>query len=297
MKVVWLPAWIVVVFVFVFSPEMLAQKMEIRLFLNKDAHYIYAITLENRLEQEANPQKNLDQTMTLKIDHHVIDRMNNGNYLVEASYKSFSLIMKNNQRVSTYYSDTVDVMNPYYKQLKFLTELKLSYEVSPEGAVSNLKGFENMKKHIDSDIRLANLLRSFGSELVINEMYNYIPMRPVQLNETWKAQAVLPDLMDLKYDLHYTLKEVSEKNLKIEQKAEFNFKPEEPISASGTNYRIEEAGTQNGELLINPKSGMRMSSKVDQVINITLTPKNPKSTNEKGDMMKLFTRQSIRQVR
>jgi hypothetical protein len=289
MKVVCLSALLVAVFSLSFSSELWTKKETIKLVLNRGTHYVYATTLENKLDQKDNPEGNVEQIMTLTIDHHVIDRLNNGNYLIETSYKSFSLIMKTNRKVLTYHSDTIDVMNPFYKQLKFLTTLKLSYEVSPEGVVRNLKGFENMKKYTDEDDKIASLLRSFGSERFITEMYNYIPAQPVQLNETWKAQAVLPDLMDLKYDVNYSLKETSAKSLKLGLESEFEMVPAEQSTPSG-KYKIEESGSQNGELLIDPSSGMRLSSVMDQLITINVFIENPKPDEKKTVPMKIISR-------
>ncbi len=194
-----------------FFTPLQAQPLDIKLILKKGDRFLYNITLEDKLEQKSNQYSDVNQTSTLTIDQQVKNVLPNGNYLIETHYKCFSLKHKFGNKVTTYHSDTVDVKNPYYKHLNFLPSVKFSYELSPKGVVSNLKGFESLTKHTDGDNAVVNLLRHFGKPELITEMYNYIPSSAVKLNQAWKVQAVLPELMNLKYDINYRLMEITPK--------------------------------------------------------------------------------------
>ena len=258
-----------------------------KLRLVKGEHYTYVITQESTIQKNPKEKAILTQTMNLKIRHDVIDKLINGNYLIEASILNFNMELKYNGTVSRYDSDTVNVMNKYYKSLDFLTQIKLSYEVSPVGVVSKLSGFEPINKKIKTDHQLSSLLRSFGNEQFLMELYNYVPVKSVGVGNKWTSTGILPDMMNLKYDIHYTFKQASAQSLKLNQEASLNFSTEAPV-ASGKTGLLKESGTQKGILLIDPKNSMRLSSNLDQQIEIIMVDQN-KPKGEKTSPIKITT--------
>ena len=271
-----------------FLPGISSAKSDMKLLLNKGARHIYLISQENQAI-ENDKAVEVEQKIALTVDHQVMDRLPNGNYSIQLDFKRFSIFMKHNQRSLRYDSDTVDVMNPLYKTLNFLTDIRLNYEVSPEGTVSKLKGFEPLKKEIEKNLQLGNLLRNFGNELFYTELYNYIPKKEVEVGEKWKAMAVLPDLNDLKCEIQYTLKEVTPQNLKLTQEASFKMTADLPKAPDGTVSKVSEDGTQKGSLVIDSKTTMRLSSLVTQSVNVLMTTDKTKQNTEKAKTLKLIT--------
>lgn len=269
--------------IFFISFTWAANKEEMKLRLFKGDRYVYVVSQENKMQES--PQKvMMDQKMALKIDHSVIDRMANGNFLVQATFKSFTLELNYNGITQRYQSDTVDVTNKYYPILNFLTDVKLTYEVSPEGKVSKITGFEPIKKKIETDSRLASLIRFFGNEQFIRELYQYIPAAHVEVGDQWIGEGVMPDLMNLKYDIQFTLKEVSAQNLKLDQKASIEFSTEAPTQ-DGKSKLLVETGTQKGNLLLDPATRLCLSSDIHQQMEISA----PGQNKEDGDPMPPIT--------
>jgi len=271
-----------------FLPGISSAKSEMKLRLNKGARHIYVISQENQAI-ENDKAVEVEQKITLTIDHQVMDRLSNGNYSIQLDFKRFSIFMKHSQRSLRYDSDTVDVMNPLYKTLNFLTNIRLNYEVSPEGTVSKLKGFEPLKKEIEENAQLGNMLRNFGNELFYTELYNYIPKKEVEVGEKWKAMAVLPDLNDLKCEIQYTLKEVTPQNLKLTQEASFKMSADLPKAPDGTVSKVSENGTQKGSLVIDSKTTMRLSSLLTQSVNVLMITNKTEQNTEKAKTLKLIT--------
>lgn len=277
-------------------PGVSSAKTDMKLRLNKGARHIYVISQENQAI-ENDKAVEVEQKIALTIDHQVKDRLPNGNYSIELAFKRFCISMKHSQRKLRYDSDTVDVMNPLYKTLNFLTEIKLTYEVSPEGVVSKLKGFEPVKKEIEKNVQLGNMLRNFGNELYYAELYNYIPRKEVEVGEKWKATAVLPDINDLKCDIQYTLKEVNTQQIKIAQEATFKMATDLPTAPDGTVSKVSENGTQKGSLIIDPQTNMRQSSTLTQSVNVLMTSEKNKQSEEKAKTLKLITQTTFTLVR
>jgi len=256
-----------------------AQKADLTLRLNKGARHVYTITQENQAVEDGKPVE-VEHKIILKLDHQVLGQLPNGNYQVEVLFKRFSIVMKLNSKVLRYDSDTVDVSNPLYKTLNFLTDVKLKYEVTPDGVVGKLVGFEPIKKQIEKDPRLGNLLLNVGSERFILELYNYIPKREVEAGEKWKSSIVLPDINDLKCDVQYSLKEVAPKSIKINQDASFQISYDLPDTPAGKMAKVTQNGTQSGTLVIDSKTNMRVSSLVTQSVTLLLVSKNDSQAEE-----------------
>lgn len=280
-----------------FLPGISSAKSDMKLRLNKGARHIYVISQENQAI-ENDKTVDAEQKIALTIDHQVMDRLPNGNYSIELAFKRFSISMKHNQRSLRYDSDTVDVMNPLYKTLNFLTDIRLNYEVSPEGTVSKLKGFEPLKKEIEKNAQLGTLLHNFGNELFYTELYNYIPKKDIEVGEKWKATTVLSDLNDLKCEIQYTLKEVTPQNLKLTQEASFKMSTELPIAPNGTLSKVSENGTQRGSLVIDSKTTMRLSSVLTQSVNLLMTTTDKaKQDTEKAKTLKIVTQTTFALVK
>lgn len=241
-----------------------------KLRLQKGDHYTYVITQESTVQNNTQEEPVLYQKIGLKMRQEVLERLGNGNYVMEASFLNFTLEIKSKGKVSRYDSDTINVRNKYYKSLNFLTYIKLNYEVSPEGVVSKLSGFEPITKNIETDSQLSGLLRSFSSEQFLLEFYHYLPLKNVGPGDKWTSQAILPDMMKLKYNIHYTFKEALAQNLKLQQKASLTYSSQIPMHEPGKTGTIKESGTQNGILSIDPKTCMCLSSDIDQQIEIIM---------------------------
>jgi hypothetical protein len=259
--------------------------MKLRLF--KGEHYTYVITQESSIQENPNEEANLHQKLGMKIRQDVTDKLENGNFVIEATILNFNLELKYNGKITRYDSDTINVMNKYYKSLNFLTLYKFNYEVSPEGVVSKLSGFEPIKKKIENDPPLSALLRSFGSEQFLLGFYNYVPLKNVGVGDKWIGSGILPDMMNVKYDIHYSFKEALAQSMKLKQEASLNYSAEMPMK-DGRTGKMRETGTQNGSLSIDPKTRMCLSSDINQQIMIIL-PTNEKLEGDKTAPVKIIT--------
>jgi len=264
-----------------------AKKEEMKLHLLKGEHFTFLITQESTFQQNPKESPTVIQKTSLKIRQDVIAVLGNGNYVIKASIVNFNLEINYNGKITRYDSDTVNVMNKYYKTLNFLTDIKLDYELSPEGVVSKLTGFEPIKKKAEIDRQLTSHLRSFGNEQFVLELYNYIPLKSIGVGDKWTVEGILPEVKNLKYDIHYLFKMASPQNLTLNREATFNYTAEAPAADSKTGP-LKETGTQKGTLLIDPKTSLCLSSDFDEQILIII-PKTDKPQTEKTAPLKITT--------
>jgi hypothetical protein len=269
------------------------NNVEIELNLKKGDRFQYVITSTNKVDQNIRNQPiKIVQKAALTINQVVVGRLKNGNYLLEADYKKFKLEMNLNGEISGYNSDTLVASNNFIEDLKGMTKIHLRYEVSPSGVVSNITSMEELKKEVASNVQKANLLRDFGTDKFITQMFNYIPKEKVGVGDKWIVAGIMPELMDLKYDINYTLAEASAENIKLKIQSDFTFTTDQPIVNNGKNLKIKEDGVQNGNVTLNPKNGMPVSSVLQQEIDLVSTATDVKN-NIEVTQMKLYSETSV----
>jgi hypothetical protein len=274
-------------------PEIYAaKKEELKLRLYKGAHHVYTISQENKAFLKDNTLQ-AEQTTSLTIDHKVLEQLPNGNFKIEVAYKRFRAYMKYNQNEIKYDTNVAEKSNPFYENFQFMTDIRLNYEVSPEGKVSNMTGFEPIRAKEETDPQLASFTRIFGKEMFITELYNYIPAKNVEIGEEWKSDGILPDLMDFKYDIKFTLKEFTPQNLKLRQTAEIKMMKDLPEEPDGTITQISETGNQEGLLVLDPKTNMRLSSDVTLTADLVVTTTNSKTQDKKVNPLKISSKITI----
>lgn len=271
-----------------------AKKEEMKLILFKGESFTYLISQENSIEgtQETAP---MHQMVSLRIRHTVIGRLPSGNYEMEAVYLGFSTKFKNQGRKFSYNTDTVDVRNKLYKVLNFLNGVTLSYEVSPEGEVSNIRGFEVVQNRTDSDPFLKGMLWSFGNTQFLSEFFNYVPHKSVGIGSKWTNSSEMVELKNYKYDIQYTYLAKTEKEIKLDRETSFNYATEIAVNDSTVNH-ITQAITQEGNICISPKNMMPISSDMVQKIQLTAYHERP-SVSKKIDPILLTTKTKMIRVK
>lgn len=280
------------------SNTLVAKNVEIRLNLKKGEQYKYVVTAINKIDQKVrNKPVQMEQRMTLTINQVVLNKLNNGNFLLKADYEKFRFEIITADNKTVYDSDSVSTSNGLDVLLKIMTTVHLKYEVSPSGIVSNMTGMEELSKQVASNMQMANLVRNFGTNQLISQMYSYMPKGKVEIGEKWVVPGIMPELNDLKYDINYTLTEVSSENIKLDLEANFKFNSEERIIQKDKDIKISETGIQKGNVVLNPKNRMPISSFLDQKIDMIVTATDTLTKSKDVMPMKLFSKTSMKLVK
>lgn len=278
----------------IFSFSASAKKEEIKLFLFKGESYTYLISQENTVEPSDGASA-MHQKVALRIRQTVVNRLATGNYQMEAAFIGFSTQFENQGRKYRYNSDTVDVRNKLYKSLEFLNHVKLNFEVSPEGVVSNITGFEEVKKRMDIDPFLKGILWTFSNTQFLVDFFNYFPLARVEAGDKWTNASVMPELKNYPYDIQHTLKSASEKEIRLDHQASFTYSTEIAETDTMLNH-VTQKITQEGSISISPSTKMPVSSDITQQIHLTAYQDRP-SASRKIDPVTMVTRTQITRVK
>ena len=289
------------VLIFIFaatSPSLYAKKSEIRLLLKKGQKFEYQISGAFKAEKELGDKPIvIEQKMELTIDQVVLDQLRNGNYLIQADYKRFTLEINSQDKILKYDSDSSNNQPWFNKLLSGLTKLSIKYEVSPLGIVSNLKGFEEFIKDKNLHEEIVNLIKEFGTDRIISKMYNYIPKMKVAPGDQWTAIGTLPEMNNLLYDINYTLTEATDENCKLDLQAKFKYASEKPVIQEGKSLRVENKGVQKGNVSLDPKDYMPLLSIINQTTEMLVFSKDTITKAEDVSQMKMTYKTTTKLVK
>ena len=293
---------VALILVVTIAPQNLfAKKTEIKLNLEKGQQFEYVITATQKaatknIDSESYSD-NLNQKMEFTIHQVVLDILANGNYLIQADYKRLTFEIHSQGKNQKYDSDAQDNPPLLNSQLKNFTKIQLEFEVSPQGEVSNLKKSERFSKDTDTKARLTNIIKDFGSESILTEMFNYIPKTKVNQGDKWVVSSTLPDLNNRKYDFIYSLSEVSSNKIMLDFQADFNFETEKPIVMNGKSMMVNQTGVQKGNIVLAADNNMPLSKVTDREINMQIATTDIVTKTKSVSQMKMTYKTSMKLIK
>jgi len=280
------------------SLSLYAGKTKIRLLLKKGQKFEYLVSGTFKAENNSSDKPiEVDQKMELTIDQVVLDKLRNGNYLIQADYKRFTLEINSNDKIAKYDSNLSDNRPWFNRLLEGLTKISLKYEVSPLGVVSNLTGFEEFTKDKDRHDEVVNYIKEFGTDRIIVQMYNYIPKLKVEKGDQWIAEGVLAEMNNLKYDINYMLDEVTDENCKLDFNAKFKYASDKKLILGKKSIRVEETITQKGNIILDTKRNLPLLSTVNQKTDMLLYTKDTVTNNQDVSQMKMTSQTTTKLVK
>ncbi len=280
------------------APSLYAKKTEVRLLLKKGQKFEYVVSGLLRAEKELGDKPMvIEQKMELTIDQVVLDKLRNGNYLIQADYKRFTLELNSGEKIQNYDSNLSNNQPWFDKLLGGLTKLSLKYEVSPLGVVSNLKGFEEIMKNKYQHEEIVNFIKQFGTDRIISQLYNYIPKMKVEPGDQWKRIGTLPEMNNQLYDINFTLTEITAENCKIDLQATFKYNSDKKIIQNGKSLRVEVKGVQKGNIIVDSKNNMPLLSTINQGTEMLVYSKDTITNFEEVSQMKMSFKTTTRLVK
>lgn len=271
-----------------------AGDFDFRFNLKKGEKFEYVYASTDKVDQtKQGVPASIEQESSLTFGLRVTEKLKNGGYKLAVDYKKFvTHIVMNGNKVA-YNSDSVYKSNQYADLLKGINKVHYTFDLSPLGVVSNIKGFEEWTQKINADVRLSNILKGVGTEGFITSLLNYLPQGKVKPGSKWAVSTVLPEMKDLKYDMNYRFLESKADQIKLGLTSKIEYK--QPKIAQ-SNVDVSDKITQQGDLFIDQKSFMPISYKIVQVSNLVITRTNPRTLVDTTTPMTIETEKSLKLV-
>ncbi len=271
--------FLVAVLLLVAGMTMQAQsKTLLRLNPEKGATYAMKVDMVNKMDQQMMGQQvKMDQHIVMVTGMKVLDRLPNGNILMEYGYNSFKMDIDAMGKTVSYDTERSD-NDPAFGSLGDILKAKLKLEVTPLGKTVKVEGIEQYAQ-LMSNPQTAQVFASLANEEAFksnfDNTFNYFPEAAVGKGDSWTVHAKMPALMNTTIDVVYKVLDLSKSQADLEVKADINM--DTPIEQQGMTMNLKMAGNQSGTMAVNPEDGMLVSSDLAMKFNMEMKMKNPQS--------------------
>lgn len=251
-----------------------AKKADLTLNLTKGDFYNIKMEIHNDVNQQVMGQDmSIEQDILIKTQMHVIDVLESGDYLIEQKYSNIKLDMLMNDKEMNIDSENVEEgkENP----LSAITDLVISFEVSPQGIVDNVKGHDEMMEKLSTNPQIEGVLKGLVSNDQMHVFFSYLPKNTVKPGDNYEVVLNNVELMNLSTTTYYTVEEINKKNVVLDVLTDFGMDAGKSFQQNGMDLTMMASGKQMGNFIVSRKDGMPVSSDSDMDLHMDISFKNP----------------------
>lgn len=251
-----------------------AKKADLTLNLTKGDFYNIKMEIHNDVNQQVMGQDmSIEQDILIKTQMHVIDVLESGDYLIEQKYSNIKLDMLMNDKEMNIDSENVEEgkENP----LSAITDLVISFEVSPQGIVDNVKGHDEMMEKLSTNPQIEGVLKGLVSNDQMHVFFSYLPKNTVKPGDNYEVVLNNVELMNLSTTTYYTVEEINKKNVVLDVLTDFGMDAGKSFQQNGMDLKMMASGKQMGNFIVSRKDGMPVSSDSDMDLHMDISFKNP----------------------
>jgi hypothetical protein len=262
------------------------EKYMLRLNLEAGQRYQQRMTMSQSIDQVMNGITiTMNQDMTLDYDYSVIDVDAQGVATVESTYDRVASKVSTQGMSVSYDSATAEApISPEFRPLAAMVGKTFTMRISPLGSVVSIEGLSEIldaviaEMTIDGPAReqvLENMKRQFGEEAMkdlIEQAMAIYPPEPVAVGDSWVNTIEIRQMVPLKLDNTWVLKEVNENTATLEVTSLIGSAGENTtVNMMGTELNVRLEGAQSGTSIIDRQTGWVESSTVNQNVDGAMT--------------------------
>jgi hypothetical protein len=249
--------------------------------------YLCSMDMSQRIKQTIEgDEQMMEQNLLLVWQYEVLSKFDNGNYEISATYSRVKSSQRFGMQTVEFDSNNMpDYIDPSMIGYKLLIGSKLSLEVTPEGKVKSLEGFEeivdklienlNIPDSPQRDQIISGLRSQFGDEAMrqsFEQMTSFYPDHAVNIGDDWHSVNSINLGFPIIVESDYKLLSVNEGIAEIDVNSNIRSDP----TSSGIDmgqftltYNIE--GAQDGSIEMDEKSGLPTRSDIQQSFSGTVS--------------------------
>jgi len=290
------------------------EPLDLQLRLDPGDKYICAMEMTRIVSQTFNDeQQKLDQSLTVHWDYVVKEIDDDGNLLLEMTYKKVKILQDLGFQKSEYDSDNPpSYIEPSVRGYASLIGSKLGVKIDRGGNVRSIEGADELvdriidnldipdsprKERIISDIR-----KQFGEEALresIRQLTAFYPSGPVSIGDSWEnvsgEQQGFPMIIENEYSLVSRKDGIANIDLSSEIVADST---DDSIDVGGLTLTYDVDGQQYGTIEVDEKTGLPIRSDIQMEFEGTVTgsgidPQNSRSwpIKSSGRVIITFTKE------
>lgn len=248
------------------------QSVLLKMNLQKGAKYLFTTGTDQSISQEImGNAMQIKQQTTVDYLYDVLENNAEGLH-IKTTYQRFAIQMQSPQGNHSFDSDARNNEDGPLKNMGGIVGKSFDMYISPEGKVTKVEGMEQILNTIGGDESTQELLaQQFNDSAFMNMMNTSLhiyPNKEVKKGESWlkNAQASVAGIMEMNLQNTFTLTDFSDAQANLSVQSNIDLLPSSSGSPLG-EVAINLKGTQNGNIVVESKSGLITSSKMHQEIS------------------------------
>ncbi len=277
-----------------------AREVELKLNLNPGDEFRQELTIDQLTDMQAGPQQILMEILvTITMHTQVLERTDSGNLAVKVDFERVRGEADGPMGRGAWDSKNGGAPNnPMLLGFAAVHGLELTYELAPDGKVSNVQGFEGMTDRLldamnaqgpmRDQVRAAIETQMSGDTMkeLIESSYTAYPDGPIDLGDTWDQTVDLKGFAPLNVNVEYTLTAADGQTATADINGKLATKPDAKMEVMpNVHMGMQLDGTQKGSCVFNLANGWVESMEINQTLKGSIT--TPEGQGPNGESIEM----------
>ncbi len=272
-----------IIFSFCLSSNLLfAGKKQLKLKLKKGDKYTIETSMKSNIIQSImGTELEIDHFMDAKNLVEVNEKTDDGNFILTYSYLELKTKVSAMGTSLNYDSKSPDESSPLHEMFKKIIELNFQIELTPNGKIVDLKGFEEFLNSVSEGNKNITALPIFANADVfkqnIESNFNYLPKNDISKGDKWSNSMKIPVLAgtEMQIKMDYELLKLKKKYAEIKLDSFLDMNQDTEIQGIASHILLK--GNSKGSIIVNPKDGMAKENSSIQHFDMTIKTTIPLS--------------------
>lgn len=262
------------------------EKYTLRLNLEPGQQFNQRMAMSQTIDQMMNGITiTMNQDLTLDYAYTITDRDAQGVAAIECTYQRIASKVSTQGMAVSYDSANTDTpVSAEFRPMAAMVGKSFTMRITPLGAVESIDGLSEILDAVVAEMSpegpareqmLANLKKQFGEDTMkglIEQAMAIYPADPVAVGDTWKKTVDVRQMVPMRLDNTWVLKEVTDDTATLEVTSLIGpVGDDTKVDMMGMELDVRLEGAQSGTTTIDRTSGWVVSSTVNQNVDGEMT--------------------------
>ncbi|MEZ4774650.1 MAG: DUF6263 family protein [Bacteroidia bacterium] len=261
-----------------FAQSVSPSKIKLRLNLEKNDHFTISYFAHQDISQVLmETEQNINQTIGMYYTYDVLEA-DAKSYEIKVTYSRVIFNQDGVTGSTRFDSDSiVETVPPAAKGFAALAGQSFFMTITPMGEVTEVKGIDQMLDNmlvsfegLDTETRQSlstSLKNQYGDENTRATMQNLMaiyPRKKVGIGDEWTRVTTINQGFPITMETSYKVKALDQNQATLEVFSKMASNPDVPMEMMGMRLAYQLAGSQQGEILLNPRNGWTIRTSINQ---------------------------------
>ncbi len=239
------------------------KKIELKFKPENNSKYVISVATKSVISQMS-----MDINMNMNMDMNCAFTPQGENKLMTAQYSNIGVDMDMmGQKVNLSSNGTDKNSEP----LKKLTTKSFGCVIDKNGKVVKTVGVDSLATVFGANNPAASYFNEDAIKSSIEQSFSFYPDHAIAVGETWKNSVNIVSNVKMKADITYTLEKVESNLAYIKIESTLATDGQQKITTNGMEVGMAMQGTQNGNMVVDTKTGMFTTSNLTQDLKGTIS--------------------------